>query len=116
MAWIRSSLASGGGGGEYDEFFVSATIIPDTYIDEFGREVSYSGWKSTDFIELPTTADYVYRCGTLEACNYNAFYDSSKTFISFFGKSTKQTIPSNAKYVRISGENANVTGNLFMKV
>ena len=120
MAWFQCQIGAGGGqtliGGHYDEFFAAATLVPNTYIDEFGREVSYNNWTSTDYIELTTDADYIYRCGNLPNCNYNAFYDSNKTFISFFGSGTKQSVPNNAKYVRLSGENANVSGNLFMKV
>ena len=75
-----------------------------------GAEDTYVGWSATDFI--PTfSAEYMFAMilsnGSYTELNgvYGAFYNADKTFISgFFGKLSDTSIPSNAKYLRISQE------------
>lgn len=67
-----------------------------------GELVEYSSSFATDYIEIePNTSYYWNDAGRT---NQGAFYDSSKTYVS--GITTKNfTTPSNAKYVRLTGEN-----------
>ena len=60
----------------------------------------------------------VYRLGQIAQTVYNAFYDTNKNFISSFGGvgyNGGNTIPNNAAYVRFSGGNAGMVGEVLRK-
>ena len=80
-----------------------------SYINQnTGDLVTYSGWDASDFIDVSLCENVVYY--TPVSSVYNAFYDSSKTYISGFTmtagflRNSPRTVkvPSGAKYVRIS--------------
>ena len=102
--------------GDYKSIW-DQTLIANTYINGQGNAVSYNGWSATDFIEISdNTNDNIYRLGIIDKASYNAWYDSNKTFISFFAANNIDTIPANAKYVRYSGENANMSGDIIVYI
>ena len=102
--------------GDYKSIW-DQTLIANTYINGQGNAVSYNGWSATDFIEISdNTNEYIYRLGIIDKASYNAWYDSNKTFISFFAANNIDTIPANAKYVRYSGENANMSGDIIVYI
>lgn len=112
MAWIRSNKKSSGG-GDYTDTAWDGTLIANTYIDvNTGSQLSYNGWSSTDYIDI-NSAEKLYRCGSIVNVNYNAFYNSSKAYISGFGAGSITNAPANAKYVRLSGETNQMTGKIF---
>lgn len=81
----------------------SYSIVANTYINNSdGREITYSGWDSTDYIEL--TGDQL-KCVWGTSSTWNAFYDEAKRYISSptvgAGGATV-SIPAQAKYVRLS--------------
>lgn len=114
MAWFRCGGGSSSGGGNLTDTVWNGTLIADTYITNNGQAVTYGGWSATDYLDLNGSA-YVYRVGKIAAVNYNAFYDSNKTFISFFGADSIRAVPSNAKYVRFSGVNSDMTGKIIIE-
>lgn len=86
------------------EFVDIGTLKPDVYIDRgSGAEIWYGGWYATDFIDI---GDYsiVYRVASLSGADWNAWYDSDKTYISGFSTSTVDNVPTGAKYVRYSSD------------
>ena len=102
--------------GDYKSIW-DKSLIANTYIDRYGNQVNYNGWSSTDYLEISdNTTDYIYRIGTIVSASYNAWYDENKTFISSFAGRYTDSIPSNAKYVRYSGENANMTGDIIVYI
>lgn len=110
MSWYNTALSGGGSGGSSDVMLCPFTMIPDTYIERDGSQVSYGGWSSTSFIYLNETNKF-FVSGNIKKANWNAYYDSNKNFISFFGSvSSVMTAPANAKYVRLSGGTWNITG------
>lgn len=114
MAWIRCMGGSGGqpSGGNANR--LALTLISDTYIDGNGNEVAYGGWSSTDFADISGKST-LYTSGA--SGSYNAFYDSSKTFISAFTASAIVSIPNNAVYCRLSNTSASMTSvNIFTDV
>jgi len=83
-------------------------LIPNRYITTAGNAANYSGWSATYFIEVPdgVKAINVTASGS-SGSNYNAFYNSEKTFISNFAYqagANSIAVPDNAAYVRLSGE------------
>ena len=87
--------------------------VPDGYIDNKTGEMVYLefNWKYTDFINITNKTKYLDVYTTLTGSyNYNAFYDSNKTFISSFSvKDTHVKIPDNAAYFRLSVDRASTT-------
>ena len=115
MTWFRCQNGNGGGsGGNYTDTAWNGSLIPDTRIDTLtGLEVSTSGYGATDFIYLGDSTT-LYRCGDIAQAGYNAFYDSNKTYITGFYGGTDTTIPSNAKYARLS-DVAPMDGKIFTR-
>lgn len=103
--------------GDYKSIW-DGTLIANKYIDKNnGNEVNYNGWSCTDFLEISdNTTNLLYRINRINLADYNAFYDSSKTFISGFGTGYLDTIPNNAKYVRYSASNANMVGDILVYI
>ena len=105
MTWFKCQFGNGGGGsssGDYTDTLWDGSVIANTYIDtNTGNQISYNGWSSTDYLDLQD-ADVLYRTGGMSTINYNAFYNSNKTYISGFGAGTAIAIPSTAKYARLS--------------
>lgn len=86
------------------EFVDIGTLVPNVYIDRgSGSEIGYGGWYATDFLDI---GDYsiVYRVSSLLGADWNAWYDSNKTYISGFGSSSVDNVPTGAKYVRYSSD------------
>lgn len=81
----------------------SYSVVANTYINNTdGREIAYSGWDSTDYIEL---AGDQLKCVWNTSSTWNAFYDESKRYISsptFGAGGATVIIPAKAKYVRLS--------------
>lgn len=91
---------------------ITYNIIPNIYIDNRnGNEISYSGWNSTDYIDLGnTTSMKITYLGTQTP--YNAFYDENKVFVSPLSLQPGVTIfdkPSNIRYIRISNSASQIT-------
>lgn len=116
MAWYPVIFSNGGGGGgNYTDSLWDGTLIPNVYIEQNGTEVSYNGWSATDYLEIPNVST-IYRAGQITTASYNAWYDENKTFISFFGARSIDTVPNNAKYVRYSYSTSAMTGKFFTEV
>ncbi len=89
-------------------------LTSDVYIDGSGNEVSYNGWSATDYLEIENSDVYI--AYSYEANAYNAFYDSSKAFISTFSSASgKLTIPTGAKYIRLSAETTRMADMYIFK-
>lgn len=103
----------GGGGGNYSDDIYDGTLISNTYINNTdGSLVPYNGWSSTDFIDVSKINDF-YICGSVAFSSdrdYNAWYDGEKNFIAKLWLGSHITVPSTAKYVRISGKTDAITG------
>lgn len=90
------------------------TLNADKYIKHTdGTEASYSGWSDTDYIDISSYTDVYlsiyYSSKNTDDNKYCAYYDNSKTFISNFNLlNTHLTIPSNAKYIRISASTSDM--------
>lgn len=107
-----SVIGYGAGGGGVENMDLNLTS--NVYIDGSGNEVSYNGWSATDFLEIENSDVYI-AC-SFEANSYNAFYDSSKAFISTFSSTSgKLTIPTGAKYIRLSAETSRMTDMYIFK-
>lgn len=116
MAWFRCiGNNGGGGGGNYTDSLWDGTLIPDVYIERNGVETPYNGWSATDYLEIPNVST-IYRAGNITTANYNAWYDDTKTFISYFGGGSVDTVPNNAKYVRYSYSTGVMVGKFFTEV
>lgn len=88
--------------------------IPLTYTDggyiktNDGQVTPYSTWHYTDYIDVRSgnDSDKIYvtgSVGSVGSIEYNAFYSDAQTFVSSFSCIAGEiTIPSNAKYVRLS--------------
>lgn len=88
--------------------------LPLTYTDggyikpNDGQVASYGTWHYTDYIDIRNDNDFdsIYVTGTVDSAGsieYNAFYTDSQTFISSFSCTAGEvSIPSNARYVRLS--------------
>lgn len=90
----------------YDEFKtdvceVHPKLIANTYINEnTGAQQNYGGWSSSDYIDVEGF-NYIQVPYPFSKSNYKygAYYDKDKKRIS---NTASLTIPSNAKYVRLS--------------
>jgi hypothetical protein len=87
------------------------TLTPDTWISNTSGNIqSYAGYTSSDYIFVDgiSTLFFVYLKNSVyvdAAGFFGAYYDVNKTYIKgFAGTALGATIPSNAKYVRISNE------------
>lgn len=83
----------------------SALVYSDTYLDSSGNAITQTGTACTDFIDVSAYTNPVFVLQSYSGGIVLCFYDSSKTFISRKAAgsgSTSGTIPSNAKYFRIS--------------
>ena len=78
------------------------------YIDsKTGEVIEYRNWKYTDYIKIGNEQKIIAKASNYSTSSYNAFYDSTKKFISSFtvtGKSVN--VPSNATYMRFSNNSA----------
>lgn len=84
----------------------SYTLVENCYIDNSnGTQISYNSWSATDFVDIQGKS---VRVSWEQKSPWNAWYDSSKKFISGFSASTSQTLtpPANAKYLRMSNTSA----------
>lgn len=117
MAWFESHLNSGGsgGGGNFTDSAWDGSVINNCYIASDGTQQAYNGWSATDYINIEGTTK-IYRWSNISSASYNAWYDSNKNFISFFGSSEIDTVPNNAKYVRYSSNTQLLNGKLFTEV
>lgn len=117
MAWYPVIFSNGGGGGgNYTDTAWDGSLVSNIYIDKNnGREVSYNGWSATDYIDISGQTT-VYRSGKIVGADYNAWYDSSKNFISGFGSGSADTVPANAAFVRYSQSTSIMTGKIFTAV
>ena len=88
------------------------TLKANTYIHaDDGREVTYSGWSSTNFIDV-SGIDYVSAFGVTGP--WSCWYKEDKTFLSnheFNGAPVK--VPDGAKYLRLSQEDS-IMNNLIV--
>lgn len=112
---IKKDIVIHGITGSYEtsiEFlFENADLISDTYIDKNnGNLIGYGGWSSTDFIEVVPNEVITFAASARDV--YNAFYDSSKAFISNFRLNNTGyghlTIPNNVYYIRLSDTTNNM--------
>lgn len=92
--------------GDYD----LGSWIPDTYIQTNGNTNAYTGWKATNFIQVPPI-DSLYIISTASSNgSYNCFYNASKQktgdSFSFRSGENSITIPSDAAYFRLSMPNS----------
>lgn len=100
---------SGGGGGGYES--MALNLVSNVYIDGSGNEVAYNNWSATDYLDIGGQTT-IYIAGTTS--NYNAWYDDQKVFISQVNIGAGVlTVPSNAKYIRIS-DNTSTMDNTFV--
>lgn len=104
--------AGGGGGSGVENMDLNLTA--DVYIDNgTGAEVAYGGWSATDYLDIEDSNIYL---SWSQSNNYNAFYDSSKNFLSSFTSNGGQlTIPVGAKYMRLSAETVNMNTLFIFK-
>ena len=105
MGWVRCADIVGG----YQKAYFG-TLIPNTYINKAdGSAVSYNGWSATDYLEVVGGKETVI-CQVSSNDEYNVFYDENKTFISkFYYADRPITIPQNAKYMRVSAHNQDIS-------
>lgn len=113
---------------EYKMILGNTLYNPDnnsknTYINGGnGVLTSYSGWQSSEYIDVSNTNKIVVYTQESLPENWNSFYDENKTFVktlNFSGYTKKFkaslgtyviiTIPENAKYLRLSAANATMT-------
>ena len=93
---------SGGSGGNAQS--LEFELVPNTFIDNGGVEVSYNNWTSTNFIDISAYSK-IYTIAAYD--NFNAFYDANKTFISMFSTTSQViTVPTGAVYMRLSDPTA----------
>lgn len=99
-------IADLAGGGTREIQVDISNLKSNTYISKSdGEEVTYNGWSSTYFIDISGGT----QIKADRQLDYSAFYDSTEAFISSAFISTSYlAIPSNAKYVRISGSNSDM--------
>ena len=88
--------------------FDKTTVTDDKYIDTTGGEGSSTNYQASDYISIVPNTYITLSGNTQIEANYAAklaFYDSSKTFISYqdmaIGNNT-YLVPNNAKYTRFS--------------
>lgn len=101
--------------GNFTDSLFDGTLIANKYIkNDTGVETTYNGWSATDYLDVSGITE-IYVSGDMlqvSATNrkYNAWYDSSKATISTFNITSKLTVPSSAKYLRLSCTTADITG------
>ena len=124
--WFRCTGDSGGsgGGGTYNRYEIdNSTLTSGIYIDENnGTERTQSNWSATDFLEVDGNS-LVFMGNILNYGGniYNAFYDENKNYVARLTISNPLrqegfepvTIPSTAKYMRISCQTALFTTNSY---
>ena len=79
--------------------------VLNEYVQKNGETTSYSGWKRTEYTEIPSgETELLFDVEISYSQEYNCFYDSSKILIHSFTITTdkKVTIPQNAKYFILS--------------
>lgn len=117
MAFYDFKKTSSGGG--YERIAIdNSALISGKYISENnGQEINASDWSATDFIEIEGTSLFftgaIYGYGSNI---YNAFYDENKDYVSrltITNPDDEITIPSTAKYMRISCRTALFTSNHY---
>lgn len=109
MFWYNTAL-TGGSGGSSDLALCEFTMIPDTYIERDGSQVSWCGWSSTDYLDI-SGATKLYRYGYIGSASWNAFYNANKGYVSGLSSGGITNVPSNAKYVRFSAETSSITSS-----
>ena len=97
-------------------------VINNEYINgSTGATVSDSSSARTDYIEVTggETISIMYFTNWASA-NYAAYYDENKTYISGMGLTKNVwnvlTVPSNAKYFRLSAEQTNMTTTSYTRI
>lgn len=108
MAWYRCGVETGSGGGTRIEY-IKGTLIANKYIKTDGAEATYNNWSATDYIEV--TAGEKINIAAKAENSYNAWYDANKSFLSNYRSSQgwiEQTVPTGAKYLRMSAETSNM--------
>lgn len=97
-------------GVAYDTSAYSPTI-DDNYLSQQGVVSSYANWKVTAFINCEG-ASTVQILNSLIDARYCSFYNASEVFISNLNSQDASdryfTVPSGAKYVRLSGTNTQI--------
>ena len=92
--------------------YLEKNQIANCYIDNSnGSVVSYAGWSATDFMEV-TEGEVIHFAWGYSSYenNYNAWYNSNKQFLSILNLGRYAsgyrtvTVPTGAKYLRISNE------------
>jgi hypothetical protein len=81
--------------------FDKTKVTLGKYINTLGRESSSDAYAASDYIPVDASNAYIVSNKYGTGGSANAFYDSNKTFISYF-KEMPVAIPQNAAYVRIS--------------
>lgn len=112
---FNSLVVDGDRGSEsYTDILSNETLIPNVYIDKNnGSQVGYNTWSATDYIDVEGITD-LYLCSSATSAadrEYNAWYDSNKTFIGNFWLVPHITVPSTARYMRMSAKTENITGS-----
>ena len=103
-----------GGNEIIDIMEIHPKLIANTYIDQnTGNQQGYNGWSSSDYIDVEgfnyIQMPYPFRDSDYK---YGAYYDKDKKRIS---NTASLTIPSNAKYVRLSSTTSNFTNVWLFK-
>lgn len=103
-----------GGNEIIDIMEIHPKLIANTYIDQnTGNQQGYNGWSSSDYIDVEgfnyIQMPYPFRDSDYK---YGAYYDKDKKRIS---NTASLTIPSNAKYVRLSSTPSNFTNVWLFK-
>ena len=99
---------------DYDIVEVHPKLIANTYINQnTGAQQNYNGWSSCDYIDVEGFK-YIQVPYPFSKSNYKygAYYDKDKKRIS---NTASLTIPSNAKYVRLSTDTASFTNVWLFK-
>ena len=107
---LKEMIEQGGGVSGTLIEYLEKNPIANYYINEHnGSAQYYSGWSASDFMEVSGGETIHFAWGHLDGGYqnvYNACYDSNKQFISnksmINGGYATWTVPSNAKYIRIS--------------
>ena len=110
-----TGVAESGGGGivatwESGVPYVK-NVVDNEYVEKDGTIKTYNDWSRTDYLNCYGASKIVYS-GSTYPCEYNAFYDEDKKFISNFntlaGTANEVVVPDNAVYVVFSNMTSNV--------
>lgn len=99
---------------DYDIIEIHPKLIANTYINQnTGNQQGYSNWSSCDYIDVEGF-NYIQVPYPFRSSNYiyGAYYDKDKKRIS---NTASLTVPSNAKYVRLSTTTADFTNVWLFK-